>query len=136
MSPTAQIPLIPLAVATLILTAPTAHALDCAAPQTQNDMTQCAALMYQSADDDLNLAYGMARAMAQQIDAAYGADAPGAEAHLRNAQRAWISYRDLACETESLLAYRGSMQPMLQYSCLERQTRARTEDLRYFGEGN
>ncbi|TDK42313.1 lysozyme inhibitor LprI family protein [Antarcticimicrobium luteum] len=126
-----------LALAALLLTAPAgAQALDCSAPQTQTDMTQCAALMYEAADGDLNLAYRLAHDTARQIDAANGAGAPGAETRLRNAQRAWIAFRDLACETESLLAYGGSMQPMLRLSCLERQTRARTEDLRYFGEMN
>ncbi|MDF1715341.1 MAG: lysozyme inhibitor LprI family protein [Antarcticimicrobium sp.] len=130
-------PLPRLALAALLLTAPAgARALDCSAPQTQSDMTQCAALMYQAADADLNLAYGLARGMARQLDAAGGANAPGAERRLRDAQRAWIAFRDLACETESLLAYGGSMQPMLRLSCLERLTRARTEDLRYFGEVN
>lgn len=129
-------PLFRLALAALLLTAPAgARALDCSAPQTQNDMNQCAALMYQAADADLNLAYGLARDMARQLDAAGGGNAPGAERRLRDAQRAWIAFRDLACETESLLAYGGTMQPMLRLSCLERLTRTRTEDLRYFGEG-
>ena len=111
-------------------------ALDCTAPQTQADINSCAAQFYQMADEDLNLAYGMARDMARQIDM----DAPQGQASsvtlLRDAQRAWIQYRDLACSAESMLAAGGSMQPMLQLSCLERLTRARTEDLRHFGEVN
>lgn len=129
-------PLARLALAAALLTAPAAQALDCAAPQTQADMTQCAAILYRAADEDLNLAYGLARDMARQIDAANGANTPGAAIRLRDAQRAWIAFRDLACDTESLLAYGGSLQPMLRLSCLERLTRARTEDLRYFGEMN
>lgn len=132
-----SLPLSRLTLAAALLIAPAAaQALDCSAPQTQADMTQCAARMYQAADEDLNLAYGMARDMARQIDSGNGANAPGAEIRLRDAQRAWIAFRDLACETESLLAYGGSMQPMLRLSCLERLTRARTEDLRLFGEMN
>ncbi len=129
-------PVARLALAAALLTAPAAQALDCAAPQTQADMTQCAAILYRAADEDLNLAYGLARDMARQIDAANGANTPGAAIRLRDAQRAWIAFRDLACDTESLLAYGGSLQPMLRLSCLERLTRARTEDLRYFGEMN
>lgn len=128
--------LAPALAAALLIAPAAAQALDCANPQTQADMTQCVAMMYQAADGDLNLAYGMARDMARRIDAASGTNGPGAERGLRDAQRAWIAFRDLACETESLLAYGGSMQPMLRLSCLERLTRARTEDLRLFGEMN
>ena len=55
---------------------------------------------------------------------------------LRDAQRAWIPFRDKACAAESNLARGGTMQSMLVSSCMERLTRQRTEDLRYFGEVN
>ena len=55
---------------------------------------------------------------------------------LRDAQRAWITYRDLACAAESTLVRGGSMEPLMYYSCLERETRSRTESLRIFGETN
>ena len=53
-----------------------------------------------------------------------------------DAQRAWIVFRDQACEAESLLARGGTMQPQLFHVCLARLTRQRTEDLRIFGEVN
>ena len=111
-------------------------AQDCTAPQTQTEITTCAAQYYQMADEDLNLAYGMARDMARQIDLNAPQGQSSSVTLLRDAQRAWIQYRDLACSAESMLAAGGSMQPALQLSCLERLTRARTEDLRYFGEVN
>jgi len=109
-------------------------ALDCSAPQTQSSINECAVHYYQLADDDLNLAYGLAREMARQIDSDNATGQASAVTLWRDAQRAWISYRDLACSAESLLAAGGSMQPALRFGCLERMTRARTEDLRYFGE--
>lgn len=111
-----------------------AQNLDCTNPQTQIEMTGCAAQAYEYADDDLNLAYGIAMDHARRIDQGLSTDALPAASALRDAQRAWIPFRDLACTTESLVARGGSMQNMLYYICLERLTRQRTEDLRLFGE--
>ena len=58
-----------------------------------------------------------------------------AEETLRNAQRAWIPFRDRACEAESLAARGGTMQNQLYLMCLTRLTTRRTEDLRSLGLG-
>ncbi|WP_406648412.1 lysozyme inhibitor LprI family protein [Aliisedimentitalea scapharcae] len=113
-----------------------ALAQDCSAPQTQSAMNECAAQFYRFADEDLNLAYGLARDMAKQIDTYAPSGQVSSVTLLRDAQRAWITYRDLACSAETMLAAGGSMQPLLHFGCLERLTRARTEDLRSFGEVN
>ena len=113
-----------------------AQDLDCSNPQTQVEMTGCAAQAFEAADGDLNLAYKMARDMARRLDQGLPADHIPAEIILRDAQRAWIAYRDQACEAESLLARGGTLQNQLFYICLERLTRTRTEDLRFFGEVN
>lgn len=120
----------------LLPAAVSAQQLDCTNPTSQVEMNGCAAQAYQYADEDLNFAYSMARDMARSLDEYVAADEVPAEVILRDAQRAWISFRDQACEAESLLARGGTMQPLLFYSCLERLTRQRTEDLRYFGEVN
>jgi len=112
-----------------------AQAQDCSNPLTQSKMTACAFEAYQMADEDLNLAWGMAVDQAKSIDQANDGASDAFET-LRAAQRGWISFRDLACEAESTLAFGGSMQPMLHAICLERLTRERTEHLRYFGEVN
>ncbi|MEM9349388.1 MAG: lysozyme inhibitor LprI family protein [Pseudomonadota bacterium] len=123
-----------------------AQAADCSYPQTQLDMNTCAYEAWQQADEDLNLAYGMAVDRAKRIDSfdastprrAGGPDAEGVptEEMLRRAQRAWISFRDAACLVESDMAKGGSMQPLLYWSCAEGLTRSRTEQLRFFGELN
>ncbi|MGR3500875.1 lysozyme inhibitor LprI family protein [Pseudaestuariivita sp.] len=120
----------------LMATPAAAQTLNCADPQTQVEMTGCAAEAYEAADEDLNLAWGMAIAQARILDQGLGADEVKTSVILRDAQRAWIPFRDKACEAESLLARGGSMQNMLFYICLERLTRARTEELRFFGEVN
>lgn len=99
-------------------------------------MTGCAAQAYEAADGDLNAAYKIAMVMARSMDQNLGADEVTAVSMLRDAQRSWIPYRDQACAAESLLMRGGTGQNMLFYLCLERVTRQRTEDLRYFGEVN
>lgn len=106
-----------------------AQKLDCSNQVTQADMNQCGYIDYQQADDALNDAYGWAVAQARDMES-YGQ--PGAEAALRSAQRAWITFRDLACEAEGLQAEGGSMQPMLISGCLTRLTWARHDDLLIF----
>jgi uncharacterized protein YecT (DUF1311 family) len=113
-----------------------AQELNCLNPQTQIEMTGCAAQEYEAADADLNLAYGLAMDMARRLDQGLSADQVPAATILRDAQRAWIPFRDQACTAESLLARGGSLQNQLYYVCLERLTRHRTEDLRLFGEVN
>ena len=123
-----------LVLASLLSTPARAQTLDCTNPVTQVEMTGCAAKAFEAADGDLNLAYGLAVDMAVRLDEYLPEGAVPAKTILRDAQRAWIGFRDQACEAESLLARGGTMQNQLYYICLERLTRRRTGDLRYFGE--
>ena len=129
--------MMPLIGIVLALSAP-AHAqeLNCAAPTTQVEMTGCASQAFEAADGDLNLAWSLASSRAKGFDAAAPGLDPSYFALLLDAQRAWIPFRDKACEAESTLARGGSIQNMLFYICLERLTRQRTEDLRFYGEAN
>ncbi len=111
-----------------------AQAVNCAAPVTQMDMNACADRAWTLADEDLNLAYGMARSLMRQTDAALPQADRGAEAALRDAQRAWVVFRDAACKAEGYLYVGGTIRPMVVSLCLERLTRARTEDLRAIAE--
>ena len=61
--------------------------------------------------------------------AAHGSEL-GEEATLREAQRAWVAFRDANCRLESFEARGGSMQPMLDAGCRATLTRARTAELR------
>ncbi|MEP4197792.1 MAG: lysozyme inhibitor LprI family protein [Aliishimia sp.] len=113
-----------------------AQALNCSSAQTQVEMTGCAARAYEAADGDLNDAYKLARSAVRSWDAAQPGLEPSNEVMLRDAQRAWLPFRDKACAAESTMARGGSMQNMIYYICLERLTRQRTEDLRIMGEVN
>ncbi|MNR93275.1 hypothetical protein D3C72_243260 [compost metagenome] len=113
----------------LLLTAGSALAQDQALMQealkdcdkNQLTMNMCASHRYSQADQTLNQQYK--KLMAQQ-------DAVGKQ-RLRDAQRAWISFRDKDClANNGLREESGSIWPLLHFSCLERHTVQRSEDLK------
>ncbi len=119
-----------------------AEGVDCATPllkraawQSQFELTYCEEQSWMAADADLNDAYQAARAVLQDIDAGLPNSERGAEDNLRNAQRAWIVFRDAACAAEGYLWHGGSGKPMVIYSCLARLTEARAADLWTLAEG-
>ena len=113
---------------------------NCADPQVQQEMNYCAGQDFEHADAELNTVYRTAIQNAQAADREFArmeADAhapnnddPGEEASLREAQRAWVTFRDARCRGESFEARGGSMQPMLYDGCRATLTRARTAELR------
>jgi uncharacterized protein YecT (DUF1311 family) len=109
---------ISMAAAPVLICATIARA-ECSDPQTQSEMNYCAAQDFATADRKLNEVYR--KAMSSR-------DRKGKRA-LQQAQRAWITYRDLACKSYSLLADGGSMQPMLASLCLAKLSTERTQML-------
>jgi uncharacterized protein YecT (DUF1311 family) len=85
------------------------------------------------ADEDMDLAYGMAVARAGALDAAGVSEAP---ALLEASQGAWTTMRQAACTLEAALVRGDPVEPAVLDQCRERMARARTEDLRRFGEVN
>ena len=106
-----------------------AQEVDCRNPMAQMEMTFCAEQDWMAADADLNEAYKAAMALLKGVDADLPADQQGAVAHLRAAQRAWITFRDEACAAEGYLMHGGSAEPMVIYGCRAALTRARAEGL-------
>lgn len=120
-----------LAVAAGLLAGPAMAQDACAEAVTQLELNDCSALAHEAADGELNLAYEAALAAARQYDSS---PEGRAEETLRAAQRAWISFRDAACEAEAALWDGGSAQPMIRSGCLERLTLQRTDDLWSYAE--
>jgi uncharacterized protein YecT (DUF1311 family) len=118
-----------LAAACLFTTAATAQEIDCANAMTQVDMNQCAYEDWIAADEDLNLAYGEVMGLLNQWDADLPADEQGGTDALRDAQRAWITFRDKACEAEGYAMKGGSAEPLLVYGCMRMLTQERTAHL-------
>ena len=106
-----------------------AQEIDCDQATTQLEMNLCAQQDFQIADKALNAAYSKAVAAMKSVDANLDGNMKGAEKALREAQRAWITFRDNACAAEGYLMRGGSAEPLLVNGCLARLTDQRTADL-------
>jgi len=102
---------------------------NCQNPQSQLEMGFCAYQDYQAADRVLNKEYQRAIAFAKRMDAVLPEYLLGAEEALRQAQRAWIPFRDAACIAEGFIARGGTMESQVVSDCLAFLTRQRTEML-------
>lgn len=111
-----------------------AQAPDCAEPLTQIDMNDCASRAFASADSLLNQVWKTAVETAKRRDSELYNNEEPSEDMLRQAQRSWITFRDQACLAESTITRGGSIQPLLQFVCLERLTLNRVDDLEFFAE--
>ena len=92
---------------------------DCDNAMTQHDMNACAAELYAASDERLNRVY---RVLIAKLDA-------DEVAKLRQAQRAWITYRDTQCRYATRTNEGGSIYPLVWAGCLTEQTEARTKQL-------
>lgn len=92
----------------------------CADPQTQVEMTQCAANAYKAADAVLNQIY---KQMVAKLD-------EEEKAQLKEAQNAWLKYRDANCDFVADQYKGGTMRPMIYAGCLEDVTKKRTTELK------
>ena len=94
--------------------------------QSQGTMNRQAQQEFESADAELNKAYG-------KLTADMGADDLK---DFRAAQRLWVQFRDAQAEYEANSEARGgSMQPMLYDACRTKLTRARTAEFRQMLKG-
>ena len=93
----------------------------CANAKTTAEMRDCAGKEYKQADVELNRVY-------KQLISKLGDE--GHKAALKNAQQAWIRYRDTNCEYEGYLNRGGTIYPVIYTGCLTRMTKERTTELR------
>jgi uncharacterized protein YecT (DUF1311 family) len=106
-----------------------AQDIDCANAMAQHELNQCAYADWEAADAALNAAYGRAIALLKQWDAGLPVEERGGAEALRNAQRAWIAFRDQACAAEGYAMKGGSAEPLLVYGCMRQLTIERTGHL-------
>ncbi|MBL4927713.1 DUF1311 domain-containing protein [Tabrizicola sp. KVB23] len=95
----------------------------------QSDLNICAVQDWQVADDQLNAVWPKVLAALKAADAELPAELKGGEKALREAQRAWITFRDAECKAEGYPMRGGSAEPLLVYGCMAALTRERTETL-------
>src|SRR4051794_8272733 len=75
----------------------------CSDPQAQMDMNMCAGIDFERADAELNGAWREAIAAARAADREIDRQSdrrPTEEAKMREAQRAWLVFRDAQCTIE------------------------------------
>jgi uncharacterized protein YecT (DUF1311 family) len=113
----------------LLATPAAAQDVDCANAMTQSDMNACAYQDWEVQDADLNAAYVAAMDVLQLWDANLPAAEKGGVKAMRDAQRAWITFRDKACEAEGYAMKGGSAEPLLVYGCMARLTETRAAQL-------
>ena len=107
--------------------------LNCDDARSQAEMNACAARDFETADAELNRVWRDSIANARELDREPDANAderPSYENTLRDAQRAWLAFRDAQCEWEGYEARGGSMETMIYESCRAALTRERIDQLR------
>lgn len=109
-----------------------AQEVDCANAVTQQDMNRCAYADWEAADAALNAAYKRAMTLLTGWDADLPETEQGGAEALKEAQRAWIAFRDKACEVEGYAMKGGSAEPLLVYGCMRQLTEDRTLQLLSF----
>src|SRR6267142_215159 len=92
----------------------------CSDANTQTEMNICAGKEYKAADATLNRVYQQLVAMLE----------PEEKAQLKEAQTAWIKYRDANCEFVADQYKGGSIRPMIHGLCLAGVTSNRTSELK------
>ena len=107
-------------------------------PISQRQMDDCAAFRYKQADAHLNKVYR--KAVQYMTDDLARAQKKGDErqikyeeaamASLKEAERTWISYRDIQCKAAAHQYEGGSMAPIIYSQCLTTATEHRTADLK------
>lgn len=92
----------------------------CSDANTQAEMNICAGKEYKTADASLNRVYQQLVAMLETEE----------KAQLKEAQTAWIKYRDANCDFVGDQYKGGSIRPLIYGLCLADVTRNRTAELR------
>ena len=126
----------------LVAAAGTAHAAtDCKDPQSNIEMKICAEQDWKKADAELNVAYDKAVAAAREsyrstkTNPGYE-NMPDSEAMLRDAQRAWVTFRDANCKYQYQVYYGGSHAGLAHLLCMADMTKSRRDELRQLPGGD
>lgn len=109
-----------------------ATGIDCDNSDGQLENTECVAREFRSADAELNRQWPgwLDHARAADRDFSGRREGPGYEQVLRDAQRAWIAFRDANCRYDAYSQARGgTLEPLIYENCRLRMTRDRIRQL-------
>jgi uncharacterized protein YecT (DUF1311 family) len=102
----------------------------CDKAMSNAETRQCADREFRKHDAELNRLYKRLLKDAESMgDVQQGYGVPPLEA-LKQAQRAWIAFRDANCHWKSTSFYGGTGQSVIMSSCLAIATRDRVEELK------
>ncbi len=90
--------------------------------RTQNELNQCARSAFERADAEMNRVY-------QQLMSATARRGESYQRKLKEAQQAWLKYRDATCESEAAINAEGTIYPTAYNYCLAQVTTERTKRL-------
>ena len=96
-----------------------ASADECGSAKSQIEINACAHSQFSRVDAELNKVYVSYRMNLNDSQ----------KKQLKDAQLAWVKYRDLVCTFESSGVEGGSAQPMVFQQCLTRKTQLRLSEL-------
>jgi len=109
---------------------------DCDTDAPQQELNMCLADAFAAADAELNRAWKPAYSAMQRRDHEGGSlPTPSYAQALLVSQRAWLTYRDAQCLSESQQMWGGSGESMLLLGCKLRLTRERITYLRSVAAG-
>jgi len=98
-----------------------ARAKDCSSLNTQTAMNLCEGDNFKQADAELNAVYVK---LLSKISVT-------GQSKLREAQKAWIKYRDAQCEFDTMGTTGGSIHSMMLWQCLTDLTAQQTKRLQH-----
>jgi uncharacterized protein YecT (DUF1311 family) len=122
--------------ACLVKTSAFAQDVLCNPEGSTMEMARCAQDDFEKADKALNKVYADLLATAKTQDLDVPPDAyDGAVKRLKEAQRAWIAWRDLECPLRSLANRGGSIERIEWPACAAQLTQERTRQLEAVAQG-
>lgn len=113
--------------------------VNCDSPQSTQEINSCVAEELDKADAELNAVYSKAMASQEQLDrdlAEGGTALVGAAKALKEAQRAWITFRDANCVSKTYIYAGGTIQVAEETSCQKEMTAARAKELKTLIDGD
>jgi uncharacterized protein YecT (DUF1311 family) len=96
-----------------------AEPADCSNAVSQPEINACEYEIFRQADASLNRVYAQ---LAAKLD-------PDARKLLRDAERAWLDFRDKECESQTAASAGGSIRPMYMAQCQTALTKQRIREL-------
>ncbi len=130
-------PMKSVAVATLVtmLASRDASALDCANAITTPDINECVAIEKDKVEVKLNETYQRVLAFLDNSDPLIKEDAAKAKMKLKEAQRAWITFREADCDAVYAYNASGTIRTVMWIGCMQTHAEQRIAELNSFMEG-